>query len=127
VGEAAYPVATSGTLRHRVAGLVEAGKPLLDPGEQLRGIRTRAEPETKKKDLVWFTLNDDRSLFALAGIWTEFKGDRGTKSRPIPGPNLVNGLLTTAPNSIVAPIHPQALPVILTTDQERDVDACALG
>jgi putative SOS response-associated peptidase YedK len=76
-------------------------------------------PETKKKDLVWFTLNDDRPLFAFAGIWTEFKGDRGTKSKPIPGRNLVNGLLTTAPNSIVEPIHPQAMPVILTTDQVR--------
>lgn len=40
----------------------------------------------KKKDVVWFALNDDRPLFALAGIWTEFKGDRGTKSKPIPGP-----------------------------------------
>jgi putative SOS response-associated peptidase YedK len=29
--------------------------------------------------------------------------------------------LTTAPNAIVEPIHPKAMPVILTTDQERDV------
>ena len=35
-------------------------------------------PETKKKDVVWFALNDDRSLFAFAGIWTTFNGDRGT-------------------------------------------------
>ena len=34
-------------------------------------------PETKKKDVVWFALNDDRSLFAFAGIWTTFNGDRG--------------------------------------------------
>src|SRR5258707_8633708 len=26
-------------------------------------------PETKKKDVVWFALNDDRPLFAFAGIW----------------------------------------------------------
>jgi putative SOS response-associated peptidase YedK len=25
-----------------------------------------------------FARNDDRPLFAFAGIWTEFKGDRGT-------------------------------------------------
>jgi hypothetical protein len=31
-----------------------------------------ANPETKKKDVVWFALNDDRPLFAFAGIWTEF-------------------------------------------------------
>jgi putative SOS response-associated peptidase YedK len=35
-------------------------------------------PETKKKDVVWFALNEDRPLFAFAGIWTDFKGDRGT-------------------------------------------------
>ena len=44
-------------------------------------------PVTKKKDVVWFALNDDRPLFSFAGIWTVFKGDRGTKSKPIPGPH----------------------------------------
>jgi putative SOS response-associated peptidase YedK len=29
--------------------------------------------------------------------------------------------LTTAPNPVVEPIHPKAMPVILTTDEERDV------
>jgi hypothetical protein len=52
---------------------------------------------------------------------TEFKGDRGTKSKPIPGPHLVYGFLTTSPNAVVEPIHPKAMPVILTTDEERDV------
>src|ERR1700737_1266172 len=70
-------------------------------------------PETKKKDVVWFALNDDRPLFAFAGIWTEFKGDRGTKSKPIPGPHLVYGFLTTPPNAVVKPIHSKAMPVIL--------------
>src|ERR1700688_3422891 len=46
---------------------------------------------------------------------------RGTKSKPLPGPHLVYGFLTTAPNAIVEPIHPKAMPVILTTDEERDV------
>jgi len=31
------------------------------------------------------------------------------------------GFLTTAPNAVVEPIHPKAMPVILTTDEERDV------
>jgi putative SOS response-associated peptidase YedK len=52
-----------------------------------------ANPETKKKDVVWFALNDDRPLAAFAGIWTEFRGDRGTKSKPVPGPHLVYGFL----------------------------------
>ncbi len=80
-----------------------------------------ANPETKKKDVVWFALNDDRPLFAFAGICTEFKGDRGTKSKPIPGPHLVYGFTTTAPNAVVEPIYPKAMPVILTTEEERDV------
>jgi len=33
-------------------------------------------PETKKKDVVWFALSEDRPLFAFAGIWTTFNGDR---------------------------------------------------
>jgi putative SOS response-associated peptidase YedK len=80
-----------------------------------------ANPETKKKDVVWFALNADRPLFAFGGLWTEFKGDRGTKSKPIPGPRLVYGFLTTSPNAVVEPIHPKAMPVILATNEERDV------
>jgi putative SOS response-associated peptidase YedK len=57
----------------------------------------------------------------LRWIWTEFKGERGTKSKPIPGPHLVYGFLTTEQNSVVAPIHPKAMVVLLTTDEERDV------
>jgi len=49
-----------------------------------RRIRPRTEPETKKKDVVWFAPNDDRPLTAFARIWTRFNGDRGTKSKPIP-------------------------------------------
>jgi putative SOS response-associated peptidase YedK len=31
------------------------------------------------------------------------------------------GILTTVPNAAVEPIHPKAMPVILTADEERDV------
>ena len=44
-----------------------------------------------------------------------------TKSKPIPGLHLVCGFLTTAPNAVVEPIHSKAMPVILTTDEERAV------
>jgi putative SOS response-associated peptidase YedK len=30
-------------------------------------------------------------------------------------------LAETAPNAVVEPIHPKAMPVILTSDEERDV------
>jgi putative SOS response-associated peptidase YedK len=39
----------------------------------------------------------------------------------IPSPHLAYGFLTTAPNAVVEPIHPKAMPVILTTQEERDV------
>jgi putative SOS response-associated peptidase YedK len=39
----------------------------------------------------------------------------------MPRPHLDYGFLTTAPNAVVVPIHPKAMPVILTTDEERDV------
>jgi hypothetical protein len=46
-------------------------------------------PATGKKDVVWFAINDDRPLLAFAGLWTTFKGDRGPKSKPVPGSHLV--------------------------------------
>jgi putative SOS response-associated peptidase YedK len=57
----------------------------------------------------------------FAGMWTEFKGERGTKSKPVPGPHDVYGFLTTSPSAVVDPIHPKAMPVVLMTDEERDV------
>jgi putative SOS response-associated peptidase YedK len=96
----------------------------LVPANSFSEYAPEPNPMTKKKDVVWFALNGDRPLFAFAGIWTEFRGDRGTKSKPVPGPHLAYGILTTAPNAIVEPIHPKAMPVILTTD---DLDASAVG
>jgi putative SOS response-associated peptidase YedK len=93
----------------------------LVPANSFAEYAPEPNPQTNKKDVVWFALDDNRPLFAFAGIWTEFKGDRGTKSKPIPGPHLVYGFLTTSPNAVVQPIHAKAMPVILTTAEERDV------
>ncbi len=65
----------------------------LVPANSFAEYAPEPNPETKKKDVVWFALTDDRPLFAFAGIWTEFRGDRGTKSKPIPGPHDVYGFL----------------------------------
>jgi putative SOS response-associated peptidase YedK len=92
----------------------------LVPANSFAEYAPEPNPETDKKDVVWFALNDDRPLFAFAGIWTEFKGERGTKSKPIPGPHLVYGFPTTAANAIVEPINPKEMPVILITDEQRD-------
>jgi hypothetical protein len=48
-----------------------------------------------------------RSPPLFARIWTEFKGDRGTKPKPVPGPHLVYGFLTTSLNAVVESIHPR--------------------
>ena len=93
----------------------------LVPANSFAEYAPEPNPETKKKDVVWFALSETRPLFAFAGIWTTFNGDRGTKSKPVPGPNQVYGFLTTTPNAVVEPIHPKAMPVILTTPEEWEV------
>ena len=93
----------------------------LVPANSFAEYAPEPNPETGKKDVVWFGFNEDRPLFAFAGIWTTFNSDRGTKSKPIPGPHDVYGFLTTSANAVVEPIHPKAMPVILTTDEERDL------
>src|ERR1700740_1781700 len=93
----------------------------LVPANSFAEYAPQPNPETKKKDAVRLRPAGSLPLFSFAGIWTEFKGDRGTKSKPIPGPHNVYGFLTTAPNAVVAPIHPKAMPVILMTDEEREV------
>jgi putative SOS response-associated peptidase YedK len=45
---------------------------------------------------------------------------RGAETEPDTTCDLY-GFLTTEPNAIVAPIHPKAMPVILTTAKEIDV------
>jgi putative SOS response-associated peptidase YedK len=66
-------------------------------------------------------IDESRSLVAFARIWTEWNDIRGTKANPVEGKHLLYGFLTTVPNGVVAPIHPKAMPVILTTEEERDV------
>jgi len=104
-----------------LAHVAQAREPMLGPRQQLCRVRGGAAPGDEEEGCSLVALDDDRPLTALAGIWTEFKGDRGTNSKPIPRPHLVYGFLTTTPNAVVEPIHPKAMPVILTTDEERDV------
>src|SRR5438067_8363613 len=69
----------------------------------------------------------------LYSATTNRSGVRGTKANPVEGRHFLYGFLTTEPNDIVAPIHPKAMPVILTTEEEFEVwmrapwaDACML-
>lgn len=65
-----------------------------------------APGEDGKKPLHWFDV-PSRPVFAFAGIW-----------RPTERGNAY-GFLTTEPNSLIAPIHPKAMPVLLH-DEDRD-------
>ena len=78
--------------------------------------------DTKPKTPTWFALDDSRPLFAFAGgIWTAWRGVRGTKANPVEGEHRLYGFLTTSPNSVVGRVHPKAMPVLLTTSEEWDV------
>lgn len=68
---------------------------------------------------VWFALSEDRPLAFFAGIWTNWTSVRKVKEGETT--NDLFAFLTTEPNDMVAPIHPKAMPVILTTAEEIDV------
>ena len=46
---------------------------------------------------------------------------RGPKSAPVDREHELFAFLTTEPNATIAPIHPKAMPVILTTAAEVDL------
>ena len=71
-----------------------------------------------KKVPAWFAANDDRPLMVFAGIWTNWTRVRKVKEGEVNAD--LYGFLTTEPNAVVAPIHPKAMPVILTTVEEMD-------
>ncbi len=72
-----------------------------------------------KKIPVWFAVGDDRPLACFAGIWTNWTSVRKAKEGEVTAD--IYAFLTTDANAEVAPIHPKAMPVILTSDEEVDV------
>jgi putative SOS response-associated peptidase YedK len=76
-------------------------------------------PATGKKLWAWFALSEDLPLFAFAGIWTGWRGTRGTKKAPVEGRHTLYAFLTTQANAVVAPVHSKAMPVLLTTADEQ--------
>jgi putative SOS response-associated peptidase YedK len=63
-----------------------------------------------RKTPTWFAANASRPLSSFAGLWCQG-----------PGNALLFGFLTCAPNAVVGPVHPKAMPVILTTAATRDI------
>jgi len=78
-------------------------------------------PETKKEALFGsrsMTIDRSRPSRAFGANNVAIVAPSPSRYR---GRITIYGFLTTAPNAVVEPIHPKAMPVILTTDQERDV------
>jgi putative SOS response-associated peptidase YedK len=71
-----------------------------------------------KKVPVWFAAGEERPLLAFAGLWTHWASVRKAREGELSID--IFGFLTTEPNAVVAPVHPKAMPVILTTEEERD-------
>lgn len=65
---------------------------------------------------VWFALDADRPLAFFAGIRTEWTSVRKLKEGEVTAE--LFGFLTCPPNAEVTPVHPKAMPVILTKPEE---------
>jgi putative SOS response-associated peptidase YedK len=68
---------------------------------------------------VWFAQNESRPLAFFAGIWTCWTSVRKLKEGETT--NELFGFLTTEANGVVAPIHPKAMPVILTKPDDWEI------
>jgi putative SOS response-associated peptidase YedK len=69
---------------------------------------------------TWFARDESRPVMFFAGIWREWEGTRGTKRFPLQGNHLLYSFLTTDASPDVAPIHPDATPVLLLTQDEQE-------
>jgi putative SOS response-associated peptidase YedK len=72
--------------------------------------------DSRPKVTHWFALDESRPLFAFAGIWRLWTGDRKGES----GEHQLFAFLTTESNEIVRPIHAKAMPVLLTNPEQWD-------
>src|ERR1700722_11567254 len=79
-----FTVAIRNTSSPHWRGWLKPESRCLVPVNSFSEYAPEPNPETKKKDVVWFALEESRPMFCFAGIWTTFNGDRGTKSKPIP-------------------------------------------
>jgi putative SOS response-associated peptidase YedK len=86
-------------------------------------VTSFAEPDNTqgpKSIWTWFAQGSNRPLMFFAGIWREWEGDRGTKMAPDVANHLVFSFLTTDASPDVAPIHPDATPVLLLNEDARE-------
>ncbi|GGH63597.1 SOS response-associated peptidase [Frigidibacter albus] len=75
-----------------------------------------ARPGAPRNHPVWFALAEDRPQAFFAGLHTEWTSVRKLKEGEVTAD--LFGFLTCPPNAEVAPVHPKAMPVILTRPEE---------
>ena len=89
-------------------------------------ITSFAEPnpgaigEDGKTPNAWFARDDSRSLMFFAGAWVS-QWESVRKVRDGLTHDDLFAFLTTDPNSVVGPIHPKAMPVLLTEPDEIEM------
>jgi len=80
-------------------------------------VRTRGQARMTEVEFA----RADGLPFFFAGIWRPWTGLRGTKKEPVEGDHEIYAFLTTSANGLMKPIHPKAMPVILTSWEEAEV------
>lgn len=68
---------------------------------------------------VWFAFDEERPLAFFAGVWTNWTSVRKMKEGQVNAD--LYAFLTTEANADVKPIHPKAMPVILTQPSQIDL------
>jgi putative SOS response-associated peptidase YedK len=97
-------------------------RPWLGPSSRcLVPFTSFSEPDQVGGSLqpIWFALDDRRPLAFFAGVWTPWTCVRKIKDGEVTCD--VFGFLTSDANAEVAAYHAKAMPVILTTEDERDL------
>ena len=67
-------------------------------------------------DPNWFALSEARPLFAFAGIWRPWTGNRGNQE----GTHDVFALLAAVSDAASGQVRPSPMPVLLTTDEDYE-------
>ncbi len=85
---------------------------VLVPATSFSEYHPSQRDERGRKCASWFALKgeEERPLFAFAGLWRPWTGERKKGEK---GDFNLFTILTTEANEVVRPIHPKAMPVIL--------------
>ena len=126
-GEDSFDVG-EGVLEDAVLRAFEIGPlPVVPELPEAREHRIEADPATSFCEYARHEAPQDADVvraepgsaaLRLRRLVDALEGVRGPKSAPVEGDHGLLGFLTTEANAVVAPVHPKAMPVILTTPEE---------